>query len=211
MYIIGSGPSLEVFPFSYLINKTCILLNDTHRYTPAFLGPCVFANNKSFIKNSVQGIRIVKGRLRFDPGPEKDDNHVPWDHPELYVFSYREPPWDKTSHHNIESLWSEPDYFWSPVGGNVSHFAIQFALLAGAKSISLIGCDSIPLAGQEYVSTKEQRSHVKRKYDAYIVGTEILMQEAKNKFQVPIVSITPFAGLGNEVEKFRRMKEWKNG
>lgn len=209
VYIVGTGPSMEVFPIKYLEDKYCILLNDaSQRFFPT-LRPIAFSNNKKFIENSPCPIRIVKGRLRFDPNPEKDDNHVPWDHPDLYVFSYREPPWDQVSHHDPRILWAEPEHYWNCKGGSVAIFAVQFALLAGFSEIHLVGCDcGEHVCPKPYLEDKADKKTIYRRYEQYAAGLIRLTQEAATRFNVPVISVTPYPGYGREVSQHLELKQW---
>jgi hypothetical protein len=204
VYIVGLGPSMRVFPTSFLKNKLCVLLNDASKIFQ--LGPIAFTNHKQWIEPvNIQHIKyqIVKARCKSDLNPHKTDNHVPWNHQIYYCFSYREHPWDKVSHYDKNQLWKEPDYYWNMKDGTVAIFAVQFALLAGAKSITLVGCDCIALQGQHYVakdiSKYKQKQH---NYDNYAKGLLILREEAQKRFNVPLLTLTPFCGLGREQTQY---------
>ena len=210
--IIGSGPSMTVFPVEMLRGRVCITLNDTHKYLPEWVGPISFSNALQWAEPSSAGIRIriVKGRNRHQkrgPGPERTDNHVAWDHPRYHVFSYREPPWDERSHFDLESLWAEPDFYWNVKNGNVSIFAMQFAILAGARSMTMVGCDCMELEGKPYLDGKKQRSFVKRNFGAYLKGMMTMSREAHNR-GIPVVTMSPFVGLQSFPMQWRQMKEW---
>lgn len=207
VFIVGSGPSLTVFPESYLKGELCILLNDTWRYRTR-LGPVVFSNNKSFLQGCRHEIQIVKSRLKFDGNMERDDNHVAWDDPKYYCFSYRDRKYDKWDHFDEKALWNEPDHYWNTPGGNSAIFCLQFCLLAGVKKIAMIGCDCCGLNRWDYVQDKRRR-RVKHDYESYARGTMRLIHDARDRFGVPVVQINPFAGIGREPAQFEEMKTWK--
>lgn len=202
-WIVGTGPSLDVFPVDLLRDKTCILLNDAQSHLRG-VGPIAFANNVKQLKGCRLPYQIVKGRLRLDPHPERTDNHVAWDDPKYYVFSYREPPWDKVSHHDEAQLFKEADFYWAPSKGSVSAFAVQFALLAGFRTIYLVGCDCNTLSGAEYVDGKTGAT-MRRNYEAYQYGLLRLHREAIRR-GVHMVSVQPFFGLGWHEQQFAAMK-----
>ena len=209
--IIGSGPSLGVFPVDWLKGRVCITLNDTHKHLPDWVGPISFSNAKQWSEpfNDNHSIRIIKGRLRFDPRPEKHDNHVPWFSEDYYVFSYYDRRHgDDRDHFDRAELWREPDYYWNGPGGTVCILATQFALLGGAKSIMIVGCDCCELGGDAYVKGKKQRKFVKRKYHKDAEGMLIMFHEARKRFGVPCVSVTPFAGFGREADQMQQMQGW---
>lgn len=210
VYIVGTGPSMSVFPVEYLRDKACVLLNDAWKYFPT-LGPFAFSNTKKFLKSgktkiSSRLVQIVKARLKSDPNPKRDDNHVPWNHEKMYCFSYRQPPWDDVSHFDKKLLWKEPCHYWNIKGGTVAIFAVQFAIMAGAKSILLVGCDCCDLSGEEYVNDKALRFRLKNtkkplgaslqhNYTAYYKGLLYLADRALRDRGVPVMSCTPFFGL----------------
>ncbi len=206
VHIIGTGPSMTVFPLDYLKDQFCILLNDACQSFPE-LGPVAFSNNRNFLSGCKSPIQIVKARLKFDPNMQRDDNHVRWDDPRYYCFSYRDRNYDSWDHFDQQALWNEPDHFWNTEGGNVSIFAIQFCLLAGVKQIHLVGCDCCRIEKKDYHEGKLGRNR-KHDYEAYARGTMRMIREARDRFGVPIVQVTPFAGLGREKEQFKEMKTW---
>lgn len=202
-WIVGTGPSLNVFPLDLLKDKTCILLNDAQAHLSGS-GPIAFANNVKQLRGCNLPYQIVKGRLRFDPHPERTDNHVRWDDPKYHVFSYREPPWDAVSHHDEKQIFAEPDFYWAPNKGSVSAFAVQFAMLAGFRTIYLVGCDCNPLGGVEYVDGKIGAT-MRRKYAAYQYGLLRLHREAIRR-GVSMVSVQPFFGLGWHEHQYQEMQ-----
>ena len=202
-YIVGTGPSLNVFPLELLREKNCILLNDAQKHLPG-LGPIAFANNRDCLDGCQLPYQIVKGRLKFAKNFEQTDNHVPWDHPRYHVFSYREPPWDALSHNDEASIFAEPDFYWAPKKGSVSAFAVQFALLAGFRTIYLVGCDCNAIGGAEYVAGKFGAT-MRRKYAAYQYGLLRLHREAIRR-GVSMVSVQPFFGLGWHEHQYQEMQ-----
>lgn len=213
MFICGTGPSLALYPPEFFSDRTCILLNDCCRYLPD-AGPVAFANNRKFLKHGKQPYKIVKGRLRFDPNPEQHDNHVRWDDPNYYVFSYRDDRKkyggrDNCSHFDWSRLWLEPDFYVNEPGGSVSIFAAQFAVQCGARSVMLIGCDCCEFGELKYVASKRPRpEQVHHDYNAYSAGMLKLKRAAWERFKIPIVSLQPFVGLGRHQEQFEEMQSW---
>lgn len=208
VYIIGTGPSVSVFPIVYLKDKFCILLNDACQ-SFSQIGPVAFSNNRNFLSGCNLPYQIVKARLKFDPHMERDDNHVRWNDPRYYCFSYRDRDYDEWDHFDERALWNEPDHFWNTPGGNACIFCIQFCLSAGVKEIHLVGCDCCHINKEDYHEGKQQRRRRKHDYDAYAKGTLRMIREARERFGVPIVQVTPFAGLGREKEQYKEMKAWK--
>lgn len=223
VYIVGTGPTLRVFPVEYLRDKTCILLNNAHRILPGF-GPVAFSNHRAFLEkdNCRCPVQIVKGRHKYGENPTRTDNHVSWNDPKYHVFSYREPPWDKRSHFEDASLWAEPDFYWNTPRGTVAIFACQFALLAGATAIHLVGCDCCEFTGLDphpekpkddmtlKCASRKARGpkSMAHDYDSYARGLDRLVREARERFNVPILHCSPFPGFGREQQQFRAMQDW---
>lgn len=221
VYLIGTGPSMSVFPKRYLLGKTCVLLNDAWRYFPE-LGPVAFSNTNVFFRPDKSGrtppkIRVVKARLKSDPNPERDDNHVRWDDPDRYCFSYREPPWDDASHFDVGRLWAEPCHYWNMRGGTVAIFAVQFAVMAGARSVTMVGCDCCDLDGEEYLSPRALKFRIKNAkgtfkkglkhdYEAYASGLRYVADRALADRGVSVTSMSPFFGFGHESKQLKMMR-----
>ena len=232
VYIIGTGPSLRVFPVGYLKKKTCILLNTAHRILPE-CGPVAFSNHVDFLRGKPPvrpectcPVQIVKGRLKYQdhPSPVRPDNHVPWNDPDYHVFSYREPfvssktetfrTGDEWSHFDERALWGEPDFYWNVRKGSVAIFAVQFALLAGARSITLVGCDCCEFHGTDgtafpYASDQNAGPpNIIHNYGQYAAGLDRLAKEARIKFGVPLMHLSPFPGFGREQSQFIEFQTW---
>jgi hypothetical protein len=207
IYVVGTGPSMNVFDRRVLLGKTCLLLNDAQRYFSE-LGPLAFSNSVRFLEGCELPYQIVKGRLKFEEGADRDDNHCAWDSSRYHVFSYRERPWDSVSHHDMSRLWQEPNHYCAVPGGSVSHFALQFAALCGASRIYLVGCDCTPLEHQDYVNGKKFRDR-KRDYNAYAQGLETIVRSVWERFGISVYTLSPFPGLTRESEQYGRMREWK--
>ena len=212
VYVVGLGPSMEIFPIQALEGKLCILLNDAHKHFPE-LGPIAFLNHISFwSKNPKIHWKICRGRFSHMENPERDDNMCPWHSPEFYVFSYRDTRWDEWSLHDPKTLWREPCHYWSGRGGTVVDFVIQFCALAKVRSITLVGVDCAELSDLHYgvAAVTTDRTHrvrnrpqgLAKDYDAYRNSILFL----KERVTVPIVSLTPFIGIGDESDQIRGWK-----
>lgn len=227
--VLGLGPSLRAFPLKYLEGRTCVLLKDAWKHFPT-LGPVAFSTASVYLDGCPLPLPVVKARHKGMPHAERDDNHVPWDHPRLYCYSYREPPWDPVSHHDIARLWAEPDHYWSSPGGSVALFAVQFAALCGARSIQLVGCDCGELGGREYLSAKVTKAREQGRIDlARLAGRKVSGKPSRDRHTyagyraglaelaarclkdrgIPVVTTVPFMGLFEYEQQFRALLEPK--
>jgi coenzyme F420-reducing hydrogenase delta subunit len=189
-----------------------VTLNDTWKFLPEGSVDIAFSNNLKFIENTHAKITVVKGRNKWQehPSPKKHfDNHVRFDDPDRFVFSYYSHDLgDDRDHFRECELWNDPVFYWNVPHGSVSIFAIQMALRCGAKSILLVGCDASSVLGRYHHQKKSSARH--QDYEAYYRGNARMIKEARERFRVPIVSVTPWAGIGNEQRKFAEMQGWIN-
>ncbi len=224
VYIVGLGSSMRMMPTKVLTNKTCILVNDGAKHFPK-LGPIAFSNNRRFyIKARNTNIThwCVKARLKSDPRVMRDDNHVEWRDPRYYCFSYRLKQYDGFDHFDQRRIWVEPCHYWNYPGGNVAIFAVQFAVLAGARTVTLVGCDCCELLGMRYATRKASKNRIRlarsrhvqvshqlnpADYHGYTTGLQIIQQRALADYGVPVITLTPFVGLANIEKQFAAWHE----
>lgn len=228
VYILGLGASLSAFPPGFFEGRVCVLLKDAWRLLPK-VGPVAFSTASVYLEDCRLPIQIVKARHKGVRNPERDDNHVRWDNSKYYCFSYREPPWDRVSHNDPATLWKEPNHYFCYPKSSLALFAIQFAVLCGAKAVFLAGCDCGELAGREYLDPVVAKWRTEGKialnrgkgldlkklpapkrnrhnYQAYSEGLLYLMKRAWDDKRVPVVTLTPFAGLFGYEEQFARVR-----
>lgn len=217
-YVVGLGPSMAVFPIDFLRDKFCVLLNDAQKFFPG-LGPVAFANHRMFLDplDPAITVPVVKGRLKSEPERQRLDNHVPWDHPSWYVFSYRGTSYDGREHIEESHLFAEPDFYWR---GPVAVYACQLLLQARCRSITLVGCDGAPIAGEDYCTEAVEQAraatskgaggdgYVFHNYNSYVEGLLVMKREAEKR-GVNILSLTPFVGMsdaGGQLKFMRAMR-----
>lgn len=208
--ICGSGPSLSCYMPQFFELFPVISLNDTHKFLPSGSVDIAFSNNLKFIENCDAPIKVVKGRNKWQeqPSPKKHyDNHVRFDDPNHYVFSYYSHDLgDDRDHFREAELWNDLVFYWNIPHGSVSIFAMQFALRCGAAGIILVGCDASSILGRYVEGKKSSARH--QDFDAYARGNMRMVKEARQRFRVPIVSATPWSGLGRDQQMFLEMKTW---
>ena len=168
--------------------------------------------------------RVCRGRstrpFEKDPRAGLDDNLVSWEHESIHVFSFRSracgDAWDYS---DDQVLWAEPCHYWSSVNGTVAEFALQFCAYAGARAIFLAGIDCGELEGRHYCDgevesdrrdraiggplgrrdggRRDERTYKEQKdYAAYRSGLNRLKREIWERFGIPVLSLSPFIGLG---------------
>lgn len=189
-YIVGSGPTSNLFPYEFLQDKICISLNDAFKIHPA-IGPValmhtsVYANQGKAHDASVHPhfetirypIAKVSSKVRLP------DELADWDNPHFYYFDWS---------HQIEDIWKmtkETDYLYYTPEGCSLHGAMQVAWIMGAKNIFIIGCDSRTFGGLHYANYDKNQfradeklsNGAQRNYDSYVYGTLIVQDFLKSK------------------------------
>lgn len=187
-YIVGSGPSTNIFPMEYFRNKICIALNDSFKLHPEVtpialmhhITYCREGNTDSHpLHRNFDGIKypVVKGT-----GRNKTEK-VDWDNPYFYFYDWS---------HKIDRIYEltkdTDQLLYTPEGCSL-HAALQLAWIMGASNIYTIGCDSTTLGGKHYAAYDKnkfrddevlKRGQV-RNYDSYVKGTLIVQDFLKKK------------------------------
>ncbi|MEX0758593.1 MAG: hypothetical protein WD100_03335 [Tistlia sp.] len=200
IYIVGTGPSINVFPMDFLEDKICLSLNDAYKAHPA-VTPMALMHHQLYAHKgrsitapyheNLKGIRypIVKasGRNRAEVAD--------WDHPFFYYFDWS---------HEIDDIWTQTkdtDELIYMREGCSLHAALQIAWIAGASTIFTIGCDSRTLGGKHYAAyDKDQfrddevlKRGNERNYDAYVYGG-LVIQEFLRQKGVRVISLSGIVG-----------------
>lgn len=200
IYIVGSGPSTNVFPMEFLKNKICISLNDSYKIHPA-ITPIALMHHSTYCREgntesdplhkNLDGIKypVIKGT-----GKHKTEE-VDWDNPYFYYYDWS---------HDIDQIYeltkSTNHLFYTAEGCSL-HAALQLAWIMGASNIYTIGCDSTTLGGKHYGQYDKnefrddevlKRGQV-RNYDSYIKGTLIVQDFLKRK-GINVLNLSPIVG-----------------
>lgn len=200
IYIVGSGPTSNVFPMDFLENKICIGLNDSYKIHPA-ISPITLMHHQTYCREgnkltdplhkNFDGIKypIVKGT-----GKHRAEE-VDWDNPYYYFFDWN---------HNIDRIYEltkNTDHLYYTPEGCSLHAALQLAWIMGAKTIYTIGCDSTTLGGKHYAQydknkfrdDEELKRGLVRNYDSYIKGT-LIVQDFLRRKGVQLLNLSPITG-----------------
>ncbi len=200
IYILGSGPSLNVFPLDFLDDKICLSLNDAYKAHPA-IGPIAFMHHQVYahsgpdetspyhphLKNIKYPIVKAFGRDRAEI--------VDWDNPYFYYCDFS---------HDISNIWSlrkDTDQLVYMREGSSLQAALQLCWIMGASTIFTIGCDSRTLGGLHYAKYDKNnfrddevlKRGVQRNYDAYVYGTLIIQEFLKQK-GITVLNLSPIVG-----------------
>lgn len=200
IYIVGSGPTSNIFPMDFLADKICMSLNDSYKIHPA-ISPIALMHHQTYCRegNTVEaplhrnfpGIKypVVKAT-----GKHRAED-VDWDNPYFYFFDWN---------HNIGQIYEltkdTNHLYYTPEGCSL-HAALQLAWIMGARTIYTIGCDSTTLGGKHYANYDKnkfrddevlKRGQV-RNYDSYVKGT-LIVQDFLQRKGVRVLNLSPIVG-----------------
>lgn len=207
IYIIGTGPSLRVFPLSLLKGRITIGLNDAHKfhavtyaitvhpdlYIPKF-SPLTWITKYDKMNNLVsdEQMRHAEEHFYFFESKGRPNTAAP----------------DQPRDEGRMTQWLERPcgdflYLWS----SISQTAVNLAANMGARNIFLIGCDQNELLGEHHAHVKPTRwkgVDPAHRYRQYYEGL-VEVRDALKSRGVNLVSLSPFLGLGRDEEEFKRL------
>ena len=200
IYIVGSGPTTNIFPMDFLSDKICMALNDSFKIHPnvhpiALMHHEIYSRAGNSVANSIHpnfyGIKfpVVKatGRLRQEV--------IDWDDPFFYFYDWN---------HQIENIFelnkNSDELYYTPEGCSL-HAAMQLAWIMGAKTIYTIGCDCTTFSGYHYARYDKNgfrddetlKRGLKRNYDSYVKGALIVREFLRRK-GVSVFNLSPIIG-----------------
>jgi hypothetical protein len=200
IYIVGSGPTTNVFPMDFLADKICMSLNDSFKIHPN-VAPIALMHHQTYCREgntidaplhpNFSGIKypVVKGT-----GKERSEV-VDWNNPYFYFFDWN---------HNIDRIYEmskNTDHLYYTPEGCSLHAAMQLAWIMGARTIHTIGCDSTTLGGRHYAQYDKNKFRddevlkrgQNRNYDSYVKGT-LIVQDFLRRKGVRVLNLSPIVG-----------------
>lgn len=192
IYIVGTGPSMRLFPLEFLRDKVCIGLNQAWRYCP--------------LTYTIS----VHPELLIDYQREKHPHKTQWivkhkpplnlelDDPNYYVF------WTQKEDYTI---FAKPQLHTLFIGNGVQQTAMHMAFLMEASAIFLVGVDMAELGGDHHAHDQHVRFHgltpqaVYAEYREKTAAVRVAMQKVRN---VPILNISPLLGADSGNEEYLR-------
>ncbi len=188
IYIVGSGPSINIFPKEFLRDKVCISLNASYKssnfITPiAFMHHMVYTRKGNIIEDPIHPFfKNIKYPVVKGTGKNRKEK-VDWDNDHYYYFDWN---------HDIEKIYQvtkETDELFYTPEGCAMQAAMQLAWIIGARNVFLIGCDSRVLGKKHYADFEMDsfrnmeilKRGFKRNYDSYIYGALIVIDFLKRK------------------------------
>jgi hypothetical protein len=202
LYIVGSGPSINIFPKDFLRDKICLSLNDTYKAHPAIqpialmhheaysrTGASEFADFHPLLENIKYPIVKISGKNRVP------SEQVDWENPYFYFYD-----WSL----DINKIWTmtkdTDELYYTPEGCSL-HAALQIAWIMGFETIYTIGCDSRTMGGRHYAAydkngfrALETAPNKSRNYDSYVYGTLIIQKFLKEK-GIELLNLSSIVGF----------------
>ncbi len=204
VYIVGTGPSMRVFPLSMLRGRVTIGLNQAWKYCK--LTYCVTAHPELVVEYenyqaSECGIRdsrhttwVVKSKAPL---------HVTEDHPEYYAFDtkYASDRYRFVRSRVAGKLMS---------GGGIHTTAMNLAAHMGARTIIMLGIDLCQLDNEHHGHSQHvqlrglsDKLYAMKYYTQAVRVRRIIQRE----LGIPVLSLTPLMGLRYAEVDYKAVKD----
>lgn len=207
IYVVGTGPSLRVFPLTFLADRLTIGLNEAYRHLACrYYLSC-------HPEVAVRGLRDRPSSTgRWLVKRKRPLSRLPRDDPRFYFFDagYRaeaRDPAGRTAEEARVCLLSGGDWLWQSGGAHTT--AISAALNMGARAVFLVGCDMGSLGGEHHGHDQPVmfRGYPPGQiYYGYRLAAARLRRAARELLGVPVLSLTPFLGTTAAEEDYGRLK-----
>lgn len=214
IFIVGTGPSLRVFPVSLLKDRVTIGLNNAYEivpvryaitihpdlYIPEFIGRSPLNATMDWIVPGEKTRNLVSPE-KFRTAEER-----------FYFFESAgrrnlQPPHEPSEAGRVTEWLRKPTGNFLYVWSSISQTAVNLAANMGAKNIFLVGCDSHALLHNTHAFSKPTRwkgASPAIRFRQYAEG----LAEARSVLRergVNLVNLTPFMGLGAIEKDFERL------
>lgn len=193
IYIVGTGPSMRVFPVDFLKDKITIGLNQAWRYLKLTYAitvhPELLADyNKAQPYNSTQWILKPKPPLQ----------NITFNDPRYYVFG------TATDIGCITRQQSDTLF----LGRGVQQTAMHLAHLMGATTIVLVGVDMTDLGGDHHGHEQHVKFHGLEPSDVYAEYRKYTakVRNVLLRKGVSVLTLTPFLGAVHGNEDYTRLR-----
>lgn len=193
IYVVGTGPSLRVFPIAYLSDKITIGLNQAWKTLPTTYSISVHPElvvEYEKAKTKPKTNWIVKQKNEFANKSFEDKTY--------YIF--------RTVDKDF-SIFTKPVKDHLFIGRGVQQTAMNMAALMGAKNIILVGVDMTDVGGDHHGHDQHVKFHglePKDVYAEYRKYTALARRELK-KININVLSLSPFIGSCDGSEDYLRL------
>lgn len=194
VYIVGTAPSMRLFPEKYLHGKRIIGLNQAYRYCDPQINLTVHP------ELIVEQREVENGKKRpWATKPKPPMKDLKEDDPDIYVF--------KTSTDlAVVGDNAQPLY----LGHGIQCTALDLAVRMGAYSIIIVGCDMNALGGDHHGHAQHVRFHglpPDDVYKEYRIFASRVRRVVREKHNVTVLTLSPFLGQDAASEDYLRLTE----
>ena len=193
LYIVGTGPSVRYFDFSFLVGKFSLGLNLAYKL-PGFQPTWSITIHPELIPTSPQPL-LEKGRWltkikgkSFPGSPIEKASYIFQNNHDVKDFSY------------CKNDWSQKLY----VGRGIHTGALCFAAKAGFKTAVLIGCDFSEANGVHHGLDQHTQFHgltPTQVYNEYYQNLVKLRSELFALYGLQILSLSPILGESQYIDE----------
>jgi len=197
LYVVGTGPSMRVFPVEMLAGKLTIGLNQAWKYFDRGFAPTwmLTAHPEELLKFEEAKARprttwIVKKKPPLE--------HLSLDDPRHYVFGTEE---------DFGVVRKQPEDVLF-LGRGIQQTAIDLAARMGFKNVFLVGCDMTDLGGEHHGHDQHVRFLGWRDrdvYQEYREWTAVVRKTVREAHGVNVLTLSPFLGAGHAEEDYKRL------
>lgn len=191
IYIVGTGPTTRLLPSGLLNKRVTIGLNQAYKDLKVkysiTVHPELELEYRDFVKVKPEASTqwLVK---------QKPPTNLPFDDETRYVFK-TSPEWKGFLGKDKNTLF---------IGRGVQQTAIDLACRMGARAVFLVGVDMSDLGGDHHSHSQHVRFHglsPKDVYAEYRAWTYKCKKLAREKANIPVLSISPLLGCGGALHE----------
>lgn len=199
IYVVGTGPSMRVFPLEVFNDKITIGLNQAFK----FFKPTYSITVHPYLIPYDRAEWNCNWVTKVKPTCEGWNKHVEiGNRPYLYLFENNNKATDFSyfRNHNSYKLF---------VGRGIQSGAIHLAALMGAKYCFLVGCDCCSLDYEHHAIDQHTEFHNHPEWDIYqeyYYYTVKCRELALERFGMNVLSLTPFIGLPMFEKDYNHLK-----
>lgn len=195
IYVVGTGPSMRVFPLPFLKGKTCIGLNQAWKYgIPLTYSLTVhpeltLAWEKCLDRTPTQWVVKKKSPMK----------HLSLDDERYYVF--------ETDGDNYDLIRKRtPDKLF--LANGIQCTALDLAARMGAGSVMLVGVDMGDIGGDHHGHNQHVQFHgvdPDLVYKEYRYHTAKVRKVVRDELRIPVMTLSPFLGADSAEEDYLRL------
>lgn len=195
IYIVGTGPTMRIFPPDFFSGKICIGLNQAYKYEGIDLTYSITIHPDLLPVAGKGGTWFTKRK------PPRDDLDV--NNPTIVVFQNNKDVKD------FSFIERTPDCLY--VGRGIHTAAIVLAAQMGAAYAVLVGVDCSQIGPDHHGHAQHVQWHglePKAVYDEYrAFGVEV-RERVRASYGMRTLTLTPYLGVGEYEKDYKEQLRW---